>query len=310
MMKEEVFWRIQCRPPKIIVPSQIIIHVTSVCPKKCAGCYSKAWGWTGDLELDLFEKIIKEGEELGKGYIFFGISGGEPLARSDIWDIIALHPSSHFIVYTSGAGFWQQVNQLKKLSNIFLFFSSKINSKRRETGENLEEVLDYCRKTQLPFGISLLVTQENIELLTSEEYLMSWAERGVQSFLFMCFRLFAKEEEKFGHSLQYKEIKYLFERVTVLQKSLGMPMRWGLAGFVGVTDCLAGRKVISISPSGEIQLCPFAPISLGNIRTCSLGQALNSPICRAVRLINPVVNKVLRIPWLNPCQGVFGRIVH
>jgi MoaA/NifB/PqqE/SkfB family radical SAM enzyme len=224
------------------------------------------------------------------------------LAREDIWKIVALHPTSHFLIYTSGAQFWQRVIELERLSNIFIFFSLKLDKCGEEKGRDLGQILEYCQKHQLPFGISLLVTQENAGYITSENYLRPWIEIGARSLLFMVFRSFQDSNgEEFGHTMGSKQIFYLLQKIEYLRNLFRVPIMRGLTGH-GVTDCRAANKILSISPSGEIQICPFAPISIGNIRDCSLEEALKSPVCRIIRFINKTNKFLLRNPCMNFCN--------
>ena len=59
----------------------ILISPTMRCNLKCSGCYSKNYQKKDDLPFEIFDKVIKEGKEMGVA--FFTILGGEPFLRDD-----------------------------------------------------------------------------------------------------------------------------------------------------------------------------------------------------------------------------------
>lgn len=59
----------------------ILISPTMRRNLKCSGCYSKNYQKKDDLPFEIFDKVIKEGKEMGVA--FFTILGGEPFLRDD-----------------------------------------------------------------------------------------------------------------------------------------------------------------------------------------------------------------------------------
>lgn len=84
------------------LPTQVLFEVTSLCNCDCIACYHKLdlHNYSPPLE-HLLQRICKL-KELGIG--LFEVTGGEPLLRDDLWEILDfIHKSGlHFYVVTNG----------------------------------------------------------------------------------------------------------------------------------------------------------------------------------------------------------------
>lgn len=83
------------------IPWAILMDLTSACNLKCIGCWAADYGQKLNLEYEVLDDIIRQGNEMGT-YMYI-YSGGEPLVRKD--DIIRLceaHPDCMFLAFTNG----------------------------------------------------------------------------------------------------------------------------------------------------------------------------------------------------------------
>ncbi|MBN2369072.1 MAG: hypothetical protein JXO72_01140 [Vicinamibacteria bacterium] len=84
-------------------PMIMNLAVTARCPCSCCHCSFSDRHQQDGLDLSDFKSIISEAQELGVSLI--GITGGEPLPRDDLEDIIALvGERSMLVLFTTGYG--------------------------------------------------------------------------------------------------------------------------------------------------------------------------------------------------------------
>ena len=67
-------------------PETIIWIVTSRCNLNCRHCYTLPYRFERDLDTNIVKKIIEEAADVGVEHIHY--TGGEPLLRNDIFDIL------------------------------------------------------------------------------------------------------------------------------------------------------------------------------------------------------------------------------
>src|SRR3972149_451741 len=80
-------------------PMVLIISVTSRCNFTCPDCFNNSFTGREDLKPDVLHRILRESE--GKGTRIVALSGGEPLTRGDLFDIIKMHQAPYFQIFTN-----------------------------------------------------------------------------------------------------------------------------------------------------------------------------------------------------------------
>jgi radical SAM protein with 4Fe4S-binding SPASM domain len=79
-------------PPLSLYPSMIMIDTTTRCNLACKHCpsnkLSKIPGYLGDMDIDLYKKIVCEVAQENKKTIIRPFDGGEPFMRKDIEELI------------------------------------------------------------------------------------------------------------------------------------------------------------------------------------------------------------------------------
>jgi sulfatase maturation enzyme AslB (radical SAM superfamily) len=88
--REEGFWP----------PFNILISPSMRCNLRCTGCYASEYTSADDLPLDVIDRVLTEGKEMG--VYFVTVLGGEPFIRRDMWDMYAKHNDIYFQVFTNG----------------------------------------------------------------------------------------------------------------------------------------------------------------------------------------------------------------
>ena len=271
------------------VPAFMIVSVTAKCNLRCAGCYSNAKHNSRGDEMDLadFRKILSEARALGIGIVL--ISGGEPLSRPGILDVMREFPQIVFILFTNGtlmdAGV---IAALKKARHIIPVLSLEGDEKetdgRRGTGvfQGVTALSEELKMNRMLYGVSCTVTRNNFETLFGQDFIHRTVKRGSQLFFFVEYTpLEARTDDLVVTDEQRARVPALIPALRSAYPALFFAFPFGEEEYGG---CLAaGRGFLHVSAAGDVEPCPFAPYSDTNIRHSTLKEALNSRILRLIR---------------------------
>ena len=151
------------------LPHTIDFAVTSRCPYHCPHC-SYGNRKKEDLSLNDILQLIQEIKDLGTAIL--GITGGEPMIRSDLEQIVAAcSPELSTILYTTGFNFnKKRAKELHdaNLGSIFIGIDSvdtKIQDEVRGNNGSLElgiKALELCHEIGIYTGINTIATRERI----------------------------------------------------------------------------------------------------------------------------------------------------
>ena len=270
------------------VPPVIILSVTKRCNLRCAGCYHHAQNrQRQDITTEQMKKLFDEAQTLGVSVI--PIAGGEPLTRKDIIPALMDYPKILFPVFTNGLLIDEATAKtLRKHRNIVPIIS--IEGYREETDMRrgvgvYDEIMKRFKlldKEGIFFGASITVTSGNLDTVTSDEYVETLCENGVQTIIYVEYVPF--EHGSDGLVLSKEQRLRLMQRTEELRKK-----HYALfINFPGDEDklggCLAaGRGFLHISQDGGVEPCPASPFSDSNIGEMSLKEALRSQLLAKIR---------------------------
>lgn len=92
------------------VPLMLDLVVTGKCHCNCWHCFRGDYQDQRELSVKTIERVLSDAQEMGTAIV--GITGGEPLLRKDIMDILRLIPSSmEGLLYSTGIHFHEQFVQ-------------------------------------------------------------------------------------------------------------------------------------------------------------------------------------------------------
>jgi MoaA/NifB/PqqE/SkfB family radical SAM enzyme len=289
----------------IVAPYTILISPTMRCNLRCRGCYAGEYTTKDDLSIDEVRDIIKQAKELGTH--FFTILGGEPFIR--FWELAEIFEENSdclFQVFTSGVLITDEVaDKLKELKNVVIAVS--VNGDKEETDymrgpgiyDKVLAAMARMKERNLLFGMSLVLTKHNYDLMTSREFYLSWREKGVVyawNFLYMpvgsdpieAAKLMPTPEQRY----EYGEFIQKFRN----EEPIYIMDFWADAPFVH--GCIAGgRRYLHINHKGDVEPCIFAHYATDNIREKSLLECLQSPFFTEIRAHQPHTDNLLR-----PCM--------
>ena len=276
------------------IPSFLIASITSSCNLHCAGCYSRFNRATTDsapvqqLSSEEWISIFRQAEDLGVSFIM--LAGGEPMLRRDVIEAAGKMPNLLFPIFTNGTFFSEEYlrlfDQCRNLIPVFSIEGGRtVTDQRRGSGiyRKLIENMDEIRKRNLLFGASVTVTTENLEEVTSADFIRSLADRGCRLVIFIEFVPVTPEARHLAPGDE--ERRLLLDRISSLREEIGNMILLAFPGDERADGgCMAaGRGFFHINSHGGAEPCPFSPYSDINVRDTSLREAMRSRLFRELR---------------------------
>ena len=293
--QEEVSAKENCN-----VPWAILLDPTSACNMHCTGCWAAEYGNRLNLTFEELDSIVTQGKELGTYMYIF--TGGEPLVRKQ--DILALcekHSDCEFLSFTNGTlideDFCREMLRVKNfVPAISLEGFEEANDSRRGEGcyAKVQQAMALLKAHKLPFGISACYTSRNYADISSEVFFDSLIDAGA---LFVWFFHYMPVGAGAAPQLlptpdQRTEV---YRRIRAFRKTkpiFSMDFQ-NDAQYVG--GCIAGgRRYLHINARGDVEPCVFIHYSNVNIRSCTLLEALKSPLFMAYHNGQPFNDNMLR----------------
>ncbi len=288
---------------KCNIPFQILFDPTSACNCKCKGCWAAEYGHQNNLTYEEMSSIVSQGRELGTH--FYMLTGGEPLIRKD--DLIKLceeYPDCAFMAYTNGHLVDEKLcDDMLRVGNFALALSiegdEESTDDRRGEG-NYQKVIGAMKLLKSKgclYGMSVCYTRNNIDKVTSDEFLDKMVELGVKYALYFNFMPVGHEASpELIPTPEQREYMYKWLR-RVRNGKTGKPMFFmdfqSDGEYVG--GCIAGgRNYFHINSAGDMEPCVFIHFSDSNIRTHTLLEALQNPLFMAFRHDQPFNDNHLR----------------
>lgn len=271
------------------IPPFLIASITSSCNLHCAGCYSRCNHATTDsqpvsqLTGAEWKSIFNQADDLGVSFIL--LAGGEPLLRHDVIEAASEMKNILFPIFTNGTFIGHSYLELfTKNRNLIPVLSiegdKNVTDSRRGQGvyDILMSAMNDLHERKLIFGVSITVTKENINEVTSKSFIEELRKKGCKLVLYVEYVPVSDEssnlapEDKDRDQLkafidssrkEYEDI--VFVSFPGDEKSSG--------------GCIAaGRGFFHINSHGGAEPCPFSPYSDVNVRDTSLREAMKSKL--------------------------------
>ena len=293
-----------------------------------------------DLSLAESLRLVEQVAEVGSCILV--LSGGEPLIRSDLFDI------AHFAVWkgltvalaTNGtlidaemAGRIHRSGIRRVAISIDGADETTHDDFRKQPGSLQAALagLEHCRSRALSLQINCTVTRQNVHQL-DDLYRLA-GERGVDALHFFMLvpvgcgmsiadshMLPAEEYEKvlnwiYDRSREGKMFvkatcaPHYFRVVNQRAKQDGVRPQSQKSGMHAFTrGCLAGTDICFVSHNGEVFPCGYLPVSAGNVREQSFGEIWeNSPLWEGFRNTDLLEGKCGGCEFKNICLGCRAR---
>ena len=276
-------------------PIAMTFAVTYDCPCHCVHCSAGHHYRAGQFPLSTAEakRVIDESQELGVTVIAF--TGGEPLLRRDIHELVA-HVDQRKampIMFTNGLLLSDENADRLAAAGLYTLFVS-IDSPVAEEHDRLRGMpglfdtavagLKRMKQRGVFVGISSYATRSGTEKGTYRRIYALAQELGVHDVILfdtVPTGNLLKDDSELLTPQQREEIMEFSE--AVFRKSEMPPFcsqSWqnSVEGYLSGIGCLAGNVQYHVSAYGEVTPCDFTPLSFGSIRQESLKEIWNRMI--------------------------------
>ena len=282
-------------------------NTTKACNLKCEHCYRDAGGKDRD------ELSPSEGKELlseiaAAGFKIVILSGGEPLLRPDIYDLIR-HAASlgmRPVLGSNGTLFTPEVIGKLKAAGCARAGIS-LDSTDRDVHDAFRKMngawdatvsaMKLCKKMDFDFQVHTTVTKRNYkDVLAITDFVQGLGAKAHHIFFLVPTGRGKEISDVFISSAEIGEV---LKKVLAKQKETAMelkpvcaPQFVPLAKSMGLDlrfqrGCLAGTSYCCILPNGDVHPCPYLPLLVGNVRKEKFSRLWkNSPVFLKMRTLD------------------------
>ena len=276
---------------------------------------ARKYGNKLNLTVDEIDSIVTQGKELG--VYFYIYTGGEPLVRKqDLLEIARRHSDCEFMTFTNGTlidnGFADELLRVKNIIPVLSVegFEESTDARRGSgTFAKVVQAMDILREKKLPFGISCCYTSNNLDSISSDEYvdqMVKWGAKFVWYFHYMP----VGNDAVTGLLPTAAQREYMYHRIREIRSTKPMFAMDFQNDGEHVGGCIAGgRRYFHINANGDADPCVFIHYSDSNIREKSLLEILRSPLFMAYHDGQPFNENHLRpCPMLENPEKLRGII--
>ncbi|MCU0247316.1 MAG: radical SAM protein [Bryobacter sp.] len=271
------------------LPFFVAISPWMNCNLHCTGCYAGLYSRDGELTEAEMDSLLAQCKRIGNYFVV--LTGGEPYLKTDLLlRLFRKHNDMYFLTYTNGTHFDESVvKDLARLGNVAPAISvegyAAETDRRRGAGvfAEIERAMERLQRRGVMFGISVTYTRENVETVTTDEFVEYYQERGAVFAWYFMFMPVGKDPVLALVPTPAQRL-HCGRRVAELRDRhpLFLGDFWNDGPAVG--GCLAaGRRYLHILNSGRVEMCAFAHFGVDNIREKSILEAANSPFFQAIR---------------------------
>ncbi|MCE5330737.1 MAG: radical SAM protein [Bacteroidales bacterium] len=281
-------------------PSFLVISPTQRCNLQCTNCYANSDSKTvPHLSYEVLDRIVKDfRDETGGRFIV--LSGGEPLLYRDgdktLFDLFQKYNDIFFMFYTNGTLINKEMaGKLHQLGNAIPAISvegfEKETDNRRGQGvhKKILQAFENLRGIGMPFIISVTASNENTDVLLSDEFYKYYFDEQGASFMWLFHVMPIGRGKAAFEAMPTPEARLkLYRKWEKLTKERKYPVADFWNSGVLTDGCIAyGRKggYCYIDWNGDIMPCVFVPYTVDNINRIyaegkTLWHALNSNLMK------------------------------
>ena len=257
-------------------PLQADVVVTGTCHCRCWHCFRSRYSDSSDLPLENVVRFLAAARELGT--VCVGITGGEPMLRPDLLDVLAAVPEGmEAQLYTTGhrltAGFLQSAERTRLtrcLVSLDHHDPVRANA-RRGYAQAFDEALGALRLlsgSSLYTAVSLCVTEDlcqRDELMRYFEFARGLGVDEIRALLPIPQGNLQGREDKALYLDAARTLRAL--RAETLDQ-LDSPTVLLFCEYESAScfGCGAGSNYVSLNNDGNVTPCVAIPLSFGNVK--------------------------------------------
>ncbi len=310
------------------VPLVLSWNVTRKCNLKCSHCYINAAKEELRDELTTQEgkDLMDQISEVSRPLLI--LSGGEPLLRPDIYELIRYGVSKGFRMGLGSNGSLLDEKAANKLAEagaktVSISLDSSVPEKHddfrgvKDSWQKAIQAIEALKQNGVLVQVNTTVTQQNHGEI---DEIMTLTERlGVENFhLFFLvptgrgIKLADISPSMYENLIRSTFAKTARHKLNVrpscapqfmrVAKEMNLDMRQWVRG------CLAGLYYCRVYPNGDVTPCPYLPIKVGNIREKSFSEIwFNSPVLKDFRDFDKLKGKCGACRYKTICGGCRAR---
>lgn len=259
------------------------------CNYSCLGCYSRGRSTQNELSTAEIDTLFTQAEEIGVAFVV--ITGGEPLMRDDILELVAGHQQLLFALVTNGTFVTQEAaGRIVRSGNVVPLVS--LEGFRDHTDmrrcphayATAIRALEYLRDSGAMFGFSAMTTARNVHDLVTEEFVDQMVKVGCAIGFFTEY-VPCDESPRLDWVLDESTRGLIRKQVLDLRRSKPIVLRqFPHDEYREANHCAgAGMKTLHINAQGDVEPCAVISASVENVREGGLIAACQSPFLRAIR---------------------------
>ncbi len=282
-------------------------NTTNACNMYCKHCYRDAGAkLSEELSTDEAKTLLEGIKRAGFKIMIF--SGGEPLTRPDILELVEYAASLSLIPVfgTNGTLITETMAaDLKKAGAKGMGISlDSLDKDKHDTFRDYKGAWDgavrgmeNCRKVNLPFQIHTTVMDWNSgELEQMTDFAVKIGAKAHHFFFLVPTGRAATIEEESLRAEAYEDVlRRIMKKQTEVDielKPTCAPQFMRIAGEMGIKTrfrrgCLAGLSYCIVSPKGKVQPCAYLNMEVGDVRKTPFDEIWqNSEILKNLRTLN------------------------
>ncbi|MBV4450846.1 putative heme d1 biosynthesis radical SAM protein NirJ2 [Clostridium tyrobutyricum] len=261
-------------------------NTTNKCNLKCSHCYRNS-GRKLEGELDTLEAKLLIDQIVKAGFKIMIFSGGEPLMREDIFELVNYASQSGLrpVLGSNGTLISMHTAERLKQSGIAAVGISldSLDSKKHDNFrgyngafEDTVSAMKNCKKAGIRFQVHTTVMEWNKdEMMDITDFAVSIGAAAHHIFFMIPTGRANNMEDELLNTKEYdillKSIMKKQQQVHIELKPTCAPQFVPIAENMGMNirfkrGCLAGIKYCIISPKGDVQSCAYLTDIAGNVR--------------------------------------------
>lgn len=304
-------------------PRIIFWELTKKCDLKCSHCRIFMRKNDDELTTKEIQSILDNIKKEFSSSLLI-LSGGEPLLRTDLFEILSYVQLLGLKAALATNGMLINEEKVLKLKRMRVERTSisldsteeKKHDKSRGVNGSFKKALEsfvLLRKHRLPFQINFTVTKTNIdEIYSVASMALSVGAQAVHYFILIntgCARRVDKNQ-----TMEAKDICEVLIKIKSVSQEFPIELKPTCAPqYVRFSKedihsgCLAGDSVFFISSEGNIYPCGYLPVKAGSIKEKSIADIWkNSPVLKELRQ-NKLKGRCLKCSYKNICRGCRAR---
>ena len=266
-----------------VLPATATLSVTPSCPCKCVHCSADRFVTKEGRMLSTEELADVVDQTLDLGVCTLIFTGGEPMARKDLYDQIARvdKDKAHVMIFTCGA-FLNEEN-IRRLKDAGLgAMNVSIDSDRPEEHDQFrrrpgtfQQAIDgarIARELGIMVGVSTYATHENITNGRLEHLLQIARDQGFhEATIFDCVPTgnFLNRPDLILGRKDIQNLREIADRYNTDPRPFGITAQ-AQANAADGGGCFGSFSQFYMTCYGDIDPCDFNPVVFGNVRERSL----------------------------------------